>query len=478
MDSRVLSASILDDLGTVDEIALDVLLQKELEQFDKKIVVLDDDPTGIQTVHGVYVYTDWSVETLTAAFADGNRMFFVLTNSRGMSVKETSAVHKEIARNLATAARAAGRDYLIISRSDSTLRGHFPLETEILRRETEYETGRAFDGEIIYPFFPEGGRYTIDNIHYVKDGGRLHPAGMTEFAQDKTFGYTASDLRQWCEEKSDGQYSAENVVSISIDVLRAGRYDEIADRLLSVKDFGKIVVNSASYVDTKAFAVAFFRAVNRGGEFLFRSAAAITKVLGGITDQPLLQKQELVAEGVTNGGVILVGSHVNKTTKQLEALGNSPYPISFIEFDQHLVLKENGLQREVARVVALAESEIRQGRTAAVYTRRERLDLNTEDKQQQLAVSVRISDAVTSIIGQLSVQPAFIIAKGGITSSDVGVKALRVKKAYVLGQVRPGIPVWKTGPESKFPNMPYIIFPGNVGSVDDLRTIVEMLLKE
>jgi len=89
---------------------------------------------------------------------------------------------------------------------------------------------------------------------------------------------------------------------------------------------------------------------------------------------------------------------------------------------------------------------------------------------------VEISDAVTSIIGKLRIKPSFIIAKGGITSSDVGTKALRVQRAIVMGQVRPGIPVWVTGPQSKFPNMPFIIFLGNVGTMDDLKNIVELLM--
>jgi uncharacterized protein YgbK (DUF1537 family) len=356
------------------------------------------------------------------------------------------------------------------------LRGHYPLETAILREETEKLRGKKFSGEIIYPFFMEGGRYTFGNVHYVKEGEYLIPAGQTEFAKDKSFGYTASDLTVWCEEKTEGAYRREDVVCISVEDLRSGDYDLIAERLLSVCDFGKIIVNSISYDDVKAFAIGFCRALKRGGEFMFRSAAAVTKVLGGVADKPLLQKSELVAEGVTNGGIVLVGSHVNKTTAQLAELRNSRYPIRFIEFNQHLVLEENGLEREVERVIAAAESSIRAGETVAIYTRRDRFDLPTEDKDKQLEVSVRISDAVTSIIGKLTVQPSFIIAKGGITSSDVGVKALRVKRADVLGQVRPGIPVWKTGEESKFPNMPYIIFPGNVGSEDDLRVVVEMLM--
>ena len=82
------------------------------------------------------------------------------------------------------------------------------------------------------------------------------------------------------------------------------------------------------------------------------------------------------------------------------------------------------------------------------------------------------------MIGKLPVRPSFIVAKGGITSSDVGVKALRVRKALVKGQIRPGIPVWQTGEESTFPGLPYVIFPGNVGAEDDLYRIAETLIGE
>lgn len=471
-----LPLSVLQTFPPIDEAAVDALLAAELAALQQTVVVLDDDPTGIQTVHGVYVYTDWSEETLTEALGEGTRMFFVLTNSRGMTTAETAKVHTDISRNLAAASEKTGRDFILISRSDSTLRGHYPLETEILRANLEQLTGKAFDGEIIMPFFLEGGRYTLGNVHYVKEGDRLIPAGQTEFAKDKSFGYQNSDLTLWCEEKSAGAYGAEDVLSISIEELRAGDYDAIAAKLLAVKHFGKIVVNAVSYGDVKAFAIAFCRAVTKGGRYLFRSAAAITKVLGGVPDRPLLTKAELTASGSGNGGIVLVGSHVNKTTAQLAELRNCKYPMEFIEFDQHLVLVDGGLEREVARVIELAEENIRRGKSVAVYTRRERFDLDTDDPDQQLEVSVRISDAVTSIIGKMTVQPGFIIAKGGITSSDVGVKALRVRRAEVMGQVRPGIPVWLTGAESKFPGMPYIIFPGNVGSVDDLRAIAELLM--
>ena len=116
-----------------------------------------------------------------------------------------------------------------------------------------------------------------------------------------------------------------------------------------------------------------------------------------------------------------------------------------------------------------------QRKTAVVYTSRQLLSPEGMTKEEMLRLSVDISDAVTSVVTGLRCRPSFLIAKGGITSSDVGTRALQVHRALVMGQIQPGIPVWKTGPESKFPGLPYIIFPGNVGETDTLKKIVELL---
>ena len=196
--------SILAQLPATDRSGVGALLSEELAQSAQKVVVLDDDPTGVQTVHGVPVYTDWTPQTVRQAFEEPGRMFFILTNSRSMTVPQTTAAHREIAEAVTLAARAAGKDYILISRSDSTLRGHYPLETAVLRETLESCGAAPFDGEILYPFFLEGGRFTLNNIHYVKEGDRLIPAGQTEFAKDRSFGYTASALPDWCAEKSGG----------------------------------------------------------------------------------------------------------------------------------------------------------------------------------------------------------------------------------------------------------------------------------
>ena len=187
---------------------------------DRTLLVLDDDPTGCQTVHSIHVVTDWEQETLDEGFRSRESMFFVLTNSRSFSADKTAAVHQEIAENACRAAGQAGKTLTVISRGDSTLRGHYPLETETLRRALEANGHPAFAGEVLCPFFREGGRFTLNGVHYVKEGDQLTPAAQTEFARDKTFGYHHSYLPEYIEEKSNGKILADQVITLSLAELR------------------------------------------------------------------------------------------------------------------------------------------------------------------------------------------------------------------------------------------------------------------
>ena len=487
-DSERLNASVLSSFPKIDEAAVDALLAREIAANDKKIVVLDDDPTGVQTVHDVSVYTGWDHDSIRAGFEEKNNLFYILTNSRGFTAEQTTKAHHEIAAAVDAAARETGRGFFFISRSDSTLRGHYPLETKLLKEDYEKYTGRTLDGEILCPFFREGGRFTINNVHYVRYGDELVPANETEFAKDKTFGYTAATLPEYVEEKTGGEYKAADVTCVSLEDIHAMNFDKIEAQLMAVKGFNKIIVNAVDYADLKVFCVALFRAMKKGKLFMFRSAAALVKVMGGVTDQPLLTREKMVVKETSNGGVIVVGSHTARTTEQLEAL-KTLKDIEFIELNAGLV--REGVSRgqlppdmnvdsaafadEVKRCLEKEEACIKAGKTVCCYTTRTLITADTGDKEDELRLSVKISDAVQSLVGRLSVTPAFVIAKGGITSSDVGVKALGVKRANVLGQIRPGIPVWQTGPESKFPKTPYVIFPGNVGGAETLKEAVEIL---
>jgi len=472
-----ISADILSSYNVIDTAAIDKLLNKEITRNNKKIVVLDDDPTGVQTVHDISVYTNWTKDSIVNGFQEENNMFYILTNSRGLTKEETTKVHREIAEVVDRAAKETGKEYIFISRSDSTLRGHFPLETELLKEAYEHNTQNEIDGEILCPFFKEGGRFTINNIHYVKYGDELIPANETEFAKDRTFGYIAGTMPAYVEEKTGGSFKAEAVTCITLEDIHALNIDKIEQQLISVQSFNKVIVNAVDYADIKVFCIALFRAMAKGKVFMFRTAAAIVKVMGGVTDQPLLSREKMVVKVTNNGGIIVVGSHTEKTTKQVELLKQLS-DLEFIELDAGLVTDDQAFEIEVSRCLQQEEACIKAGKTVCCYTSRTLITADTGDKEDELRLSVKISDAVQSLVGRLNVTPSFVIAKGGITSSDVGTKALAVQKANVLGQIKPGIPVWQTGEESKFPLTPYVIFPGNVGEDSTLKEAVEVLMNK
>lgn len=470
-----LRAQILNSYKKMDEAYIDLLLNKEIMKNQKKIVVLDDDPTGVQTVHDISVYTNWEKDSIRQGFEETNHLFYILTNSRGFTIEQTTKAHNAIAKVVDEVAKEMGKEYIFISRSDSTLRGHYPLETSLLKENYEKNTGKTIDGEILCPFFKEGGRFTIDDIHYVKYGEELIPANETEFAKDKTFGYHAATMPEYIEEKTNGTYKASDVMCISLEEIRSMDIDGIQEKLMKVRDFNKIIVNAVDYVDIKVFCIALYRAMAEGKVFMFRTAAAIVKVMGGIMDQPLLTRDKMIVNQTTNGGIIVVGSHTDKTTRQVEELKNLEN-IEFIELDATLVKDDVAFEAEVQRCLDKEEENIRAGKTVCCYTTRTLITADTGDKEDELRLSVKISDAIQSLVGKLKITPRFVIAKGGITSSDVGTKALKVRKANVLGQIKPGIPVWQTGEESRFPLTPYVIFPGNVGEDSTLREAVEVLI--
>ncbi|MGI5173738.1 hydroxyacid dehydrogenase [Treponema sp. OMZ 840] len=473
--SHISFADISEKLPEYDKDTVTELLQKEVQKNNRKIVVLDDDPTGVQTVHDVSVYTRWDKESITAGFLEKNPLFYILTNSRSLSAHESEILHRAVTQTIISVSKELKRDFLLISRSDSTLRGHYPLETEIMREVFESKLKHKIDGEILCFFFKEGGRFTIDNTHYVQYGDNLIPAGQTEFAQDKTFGYSASDLCNYIEEKTKGRCKASDVVSISLADLRTLQFEKIEAQLMSARNFQRIVVNAVDAFDVKVFCIAAYRAIAKGKKFIFRSAAALVKEMGGIADRPLLTRKELNIQDDNCAGLIIVGSHTQKTTEQLYTLLDTG-KVTAVPFDSDLVLKKELLQKEIERVTNEVEKSIKTGISAAVFTKRKLLSITNDTKEAALQRSVEISHALQSIVSHLNVKPAFIIAKGGITSSDIGTKALGVRKATVQGQLCPGVPVWQLGPESVFPGIPYVIFPGNVGGTNTLQEAYEKLM--
>jgi len=450
--------------------ALFAAIQQQVRRSDRRIVVLDDDPTGTQTVHDVNILTEWSVSQLSAALRGNDRLFYILTNSRSLPPAQSRAIQREIASHLAQAARASGCEFVLISRSDSTLRGHYPLEIDTLAETLQHETGVAFDGQVLIPFFPEGGRFTIQDVHWVQEGEKLVPAAQTEYARDPAFGYSASNLRDWVAEKTAGRFCADQVISISLDTLRHGGPPAVANILSQVRGFTPVIVNCASYSDVEVFVAGCLQAEAAGKRFLFRTAAAFVKVRGGITDQPLLTAAQLVSPGGPGqGGLVVVGSYIQKSSAQLDQL-LALDGLRSVELNVAHVLNPATRAAEIATVAAALNQAIADGQVALVYTSREHVPGLT--RHETLQIAQNISDALVGVVRAIHITPRFIVAKGGITSSDTATKGLGVRVARVLGQVAPGVAVWRLGAESRFPGTPYIIFPGNVGSAGTLAEVV------
>lgn len=445
------------------------LIKNDRERSVGKIVVLDDDPTGSQTVYGVSVYTDWSLNSIRQGFARQEEMFFILTNSRSFSREETIRAHREIAGRLVQVSEETGIDFLVICRGDSTLRGHYLTEPETVADTLEELSGINVDAEIYCPCFFECGRITEGNVHYLLCGDRKVPVSQTEFASDKTFGFRSSHLGEYIEEKTEGRYRADACI-----YLNAGRPDT-EPLLMGASGRKKIVINSSGYDTLNSFCKTLRRTVMMGKHFVIRSASSFLKAIGDFPDQPYLTREQLRCADSKNGGIILIGSHVAKTTNQLASLQASGLPMQMIEFHAEKALEEGGLQSEADRVLKQMEQYLREGEDVTVYTSRQVVAPAWMDKEEILKLSVDVSESLTGLIGRLGTAPSYIVAKGGITSSDTATKALHIKCARIMGQVKPGIPVWKTGPESRFPGMPYIIFPGNVGEEDTLTEIAAML---
>ncbi len=448
-------------------------IQKEIQRSGRKVVVLDDDPTGTQTVHDLNILTGWSVERLRTEFAGSDSTFYVLTNSRSVPRDQAHAMNVEIATNLARAARETGREFDIISRSDSTLRGHYPAEMDALAETLERETGTRFDGHIIIPFFAEGGRFTVNDIHWVQDGGMLVPAAQTEYARDPAFGYTSSNLREWVEEKTAGRHHAADVVSIPLDVIRRGGPDQVAQILGAVRGGAPVILNCVSYRDLEVFVAGLLRAEANGRRFLFRAAAGFVKVRGGISDQALLTAPQLYHKGrSTHGGLVVVGSYIQKSSAQLTAVQGLGDVVS-VELNVTRILDPSSRATEISSAAQAIDDAIARGRTGLVFTSRAHVTGGTKDETLRIAQAV--SSALVEVVQQIQVAPRFVVAKGGITSSDTATRGLGVQHARVLGQIAPGVPVWRLEDESRFPGVPYIVFPGNVGAVETLAQVVHTL---
>jgi uncharacterized protein YgbK (DUF1537 family) len=449
-------------------------IKKALADSGRRIAVLDDDPTGSQTVHDVAVVTVFDPDEIAAGLGGPGSTCFILTNTRSMGEADAVALNTRVGCMLFELSRRLDAPVDVISRSDSTLRGHVIAEVTALDAVRREVLGRGYDGVLLIPAYLEAGRFTAGDVHWARVGGEPQPVGETEFARDATFGFSASNLREFVAEKSGGTIRPDQVHSITLDDIRIGGPQRVAEVLAEVTDGTFVVVNAVEYADLDVVVLGLLDAQAAGKSFLYRTGPSFPQPLAGLDPQPPLQVSDIWPGGRPAGhGLVVVGSHVGLTSRQV-AVVRERGDIIEVKLEVPAVAdparRDAHVAETTARVVgALADADV------LLFT--SRTLVRGTDPAASLEISRRVSTAVIEVVrGAVAAEPAWVVAKGGITSHDVAVRGLGIKRATVLGQLLPGL-VSVFQPVEALPQIvgtPYVVFAGNVGDENTLAYVIDL----
>jgi uncharacterized protein YgbK (DUF1537 family) len=348
-------------------------------------------------------------------------------------------------------------------------------EVAALRSVHREVCGRDVDGVLLVPAFLEAGRVTAGGIHWARaggPGGTLVPVGQTEFARDAAFGYQSSDLRDFVAEKSAGRTRPGDVRSISLTDIRRGGPDRVRELLAGVRNGTWVIVEATEYSDLETVAYGVLQAERAGSSFLFRTGPSFVRALLGLGPKAPLRGGQLWPAGRPPGhGLVVVGSHVGQTSRQVAAL-TARGGVTGVELDVPALVRGDDVIAPAVRQVtsALGASDVLLCTSRTVVPGREAAG--------SLAIARAVSAALSAIVRQaVAAGPAWVVAKGGITSHDVAVSGLGIRRAEVAGQLFPGlISVFR--PLDAAPaaiGRPYVVFAGNVGDEETLGQVVAIL---
>ncbi|MHB1170905.1 MAG: four-carbon acid sugar kinase family protein [Lacisediminihabitans sp.] len=441
------------------------------------VVVLDDDPTGSQSVQGVPVLTRWNSQDLRWAFAQPARAFFVLTNTRGLNDREARSTVRGVAQSIKRAASELGAHYVLITRSDSTLRGHFPLETDVLA-EMARSSGQPYDALLIAPAYIEAARLTEGDVHYVRAGDSFVPVGQTNYARDATFGFVSSNLRDYVQEKTNALVSSSDVVSLSLEDIRRGGPARVRDVILACKNATPVIVNAIDEADLDVVVLGLVQAEEAGARVLCRTGPSFVAARVGLNGRASLSHEEVFAAGERRGnGLVVVGSHVELTTQQVARLTEELTDIEIVELDVPKLLDPARSVHEIARCGNALVAALEGADTVLVSSRQQ---IVGDTGYSSLVIAQTVSQALVALTARAvdEVPVRWVMAKGGITSSDIATGGLGIRRATVVGQLFPGIvSVWvhEGGNGRGLKGLPYVVFAGNVGDESTLADAVKIL---
>ena len=481
-------AITLEQLLAEQPPVLDVGANLDEVRKGRRLVALDDDPTGTQTIADLPVLTSWTVADVQWALQQPTTGFFVLTNTRSLSEADAAERNRQIVDALDQAASLEQVSYVIASRSDSTLRGYFPLETDVLAEELAAR-GTVVDGVIICPSYVEPGRLTVDSVHWARTAEGMIPVSHSEFAKDASFGYRNSDLRDWVEEKTAGRIPREEVATITLTDIRVGGPERVYEILADLRNGQPVVVDTAEDADQQVVVLALLRAEAAGKNFIYRIGPSFVRARTGQRATPPADPdrlREIFARRPTDSdetrpatahGLIAVGSHVGLTTRQLDRLRDRGKIIE-VELDVPTLLEDSARDRHVTDVARQAAKMLRNNDADSdIVIRTSRTLVTGNDAVSSLVIARTVSAALVGTVREIvsQVRPAFVLAKGGITSSDTATEGLGIRRAWCRGTMLPGIiSLWEpvTGPAQ---GIPYIVFAGNVGDDDALAAVIDTL---
>lgn len=408
---------------------------------------------------GVPVLLAWDAASLAEAGLAGLRAVHVLTNSRAFP----PARARELVREAAEAAVGAAPEARLLLRGDSTLRGHVLEEYEAVRDVAFPDREPVL---LLVPALPSAGRVTIDGVHLLQRDGRRVPLHETEYARDAAFGYADARLLQWAEDRSAGLLARADGAEIPLAELRAVGPERVASALLELAAAGRpaaCVPDVETLADLELVAEGLRGAEERDAAVIVRSGPAFAGVLAGT-----LAPRYVPPPPAPHGLVVLCGSYVPATTRQLERLERA-HPGCLVEADVAALASEEPAP-EIERLAGEALSLVGRRRLAVVSTPRDGPAAGAT-----LESGERVARSLAGVLTRLDPLPDVVVTKGGITSAVAVADGLGAKAARVVGPLVDGVSLWEAR-SSRGRVVPTVVFPGNVGHDGSLLEVVDLIL--
>jgi uncharacterized protein YgbK (DUF1537 family) len=445
----------------------------------RKVIVLDDDPTGSQTVHSAPLLLRWDPDSLRRGLCHPSPLLFVLANTRALEPEAARQRVREICRGLRLVLaelEAAGEleRWLVVSRGDSTLRGHFPLEVEVIAEELG-----PFDATLLAPAFLPGGRTTRGGVHYLHG----EPVHTTDFARDRLFGFSSSSLPEWVAEKTRGAIPAASVERLDLAELD-GSAAALQARVASFSAQRVVAVDAERPEQLAALGQAVWRSERR---LLFQSAASLINGLVPLPPQPLdpaglAALRRCGASGERLPVLVMVGSHVPLADQQLEQLLQEP-ACDGVEIPVAKLARVLAGPAAPELIRSLEQSWLEQlqaaldqGGTPVLFSSRG--ELVCASAQERRRFGLELAALMARLAAALAPQVGLIISKGGITTHTLLADGLGLDWVELQGQLLPGLSVVLTPADATVPGLPVITFPGNLGDASGLRQAWRLMLSD